>query len=51
LLIAALAAAGLLGASAVSGLLLEFLDPVIVGTRQLEADTGMAPLGVVPRIR
>jgi uncharacterized protein involved in exopolysaccharide biosynthesis len=51
LLIAALAAAGLLGASAVSGLLLEFLDPVIVGSRQLEADTGMAPLGVVPRIR
>lgn len=51
LLIAALAAAGLLGASVVSGLLLEFVDPVIVGARQLEADTGMAPLGVVPRIR
>jgi uncharacterized protein involved in exopolysaccharide biosynthesis len=48
---AVLAAVAVLGASVMTGLLLEFIDPVIVTSRQLEAKTGAIPLGVVPRIR
>jgi uncharacterized protein involved in exopolysaccharide biosynthesis len=48
---AVLAAGAVLGASVMTGLLLEFIDPVIVSSRQLEAKTGAIPLGVVPRIR
>jgi uncharacterized protein involved in exopolysaccharide biosynthesis len=50
-LLAFFAAVAVLGVSVLSGLLLEFIDPVIVSSRQLEAQTGMMPLGVVPRIR
>jgi uncharacterized protein involved in exopolysaccharide biosynthesis len=46
-----LAAGAVLGASVMTGLLLEFIDPVIVTPRQLEAKTGAIPLGVVPTIR
>lgn len=48
---AVLAAAAAFGASIMTGLLLEIIDPVIVTTRQLEAQTGTIPLGIVPRIR
>ncbi len=48
---ALVAAVGVLGASALAGLLLEFMDPVVVSSRQLERQTGALPLGVIPRIR
>jgi hypothetical protein len=40
-----------LGLSAMTALLLEFVDPVVVTSRQLETQTGFLPLGVIPRIR
>jgi uncharacterized protein involved in exopolysaccharide biosynthesis len=48
---AVVAAVAVLGASGLAGLLLEYADPVIVTPRQLETQTGMLPLGVIPRIR
>jgi len=48
---AIVAAVAVLGASGLAGLLLEYADPVIVTSRQLETQTGMLPLGVIPRIR
>jgi len=48
---AVLAAGAVLGASGLIGLLLEYADPVIVTSRQLETQTGMLPLGVIPKIR
>jgi uncharacterized protein involved in exopolysaccharide biosynthesis len=48
---AILAVAAVLGASVMTGLLLELVDPVVLTLRQLEAKTGTLPLGVVPRIR
>ena len=48
--LAFLAVCGVFGASVMTGLLLEFADPVIVTSRQLETQTGMIPLGVVPNI-
>ena len=51
LLMTALAAAAVFGVSVLSGFLLELIDPVIVASRQLEVETGMPLLGVVPRIR
>lgn len=48
---AVVAVAAAFGASIMTGVLLEFIDPVIVTTRQLEAQTGTIPLGIVPRIR
>jgi len=48
---AVLAAGAVLSAAIGTGLLLEFADPVIVTSQQLEAQTGMIPLGVIPRIR
>ncbi len=48
---AILAAAGAIGASMLIGVLLELIDPVIVAVRQLEAQTGTIPLGIIPRIR
>jgi succinoglycan biosynthesis transport protein ExoP len=48
---AVLAAGAVLGVSGLVGLLLEYADPVIVTSRQLETQTGMLPLGVIPRIR
>jgi hypothetical protein len=48
---AVLAAAVVLGASGLVGLLLEYADPVIVTARQLQTQTGMLPLGVIPKIR
>jgi uncharacterized protein involved in exopolysaccharide biosynthesis len=41
---------GVLGASVMTGLLLEFVDPVILTSRQLETRTGLIPLGVIPNI-
>jgi capsular polysaccharide biosynthesis protein len=48
---AVVAAVAVLGTSGLAGLLLEYADPVIVTPRQLEKQTGMLPLGVIPRIR
>ena len=48
---AILAAAAVLGASVMTGLLLELIDPVVLTSGQLEARTGTLPLGVIPRIR
>ena len=48
---AVLAAGAVLGVSGLIGLLLEYADPVIVTPRQLETQTGMLPLGVIPKIR
>jgi uncharacterized protein involved in exopolysaccharide biosynthesis len=48
---AALAVMAALGASVMTGLLFEVIDPVIVSARQLETRTGALPLGIVPRIR
>jgi succinoglycan biosynthesis transport protein ExoP len=48
---AVLAAGAVLGISGLIGLLLEYADPVIVTSRQLETQTGMLPLGVIPKIR
>jgi hypothetical protein len=47
---AVLAAVAALGASVLTGLLLEFADPVILTPLQLETRTGMLPLGVIPWI-
>ena len=46
-----LAVAAVLGASVMTGLLLELVDPVVLTSRQLQTQTGMIPLGVIPRIR
>jgi uncharacterized protein involved in exopolysaccharide biosynthesis len=48
---AVLALGAVLGVSVLTGLLLEFVDPVIVTARQLEAQTGAIPLGTISRIR
>ena len=48
---AVLAAGAVLGLSVLTGLLLELADPVIVSSRELDAQTGALPLGVIPRIR
>jgi uncharacterized protein involved in exopolysaccharide biosynthesis len=48
---AVLAVIAVLGASVMTGLALEFVDPVVLAARQLEARTGALSLGVVPRIR
>jgi uncharacterized protein involved in exopolysaccharide biosynthesis len=48
---AALAAGAVLGASVLAGTLLELVDPIILSSRQLETETGMTPLGVIPKIR
>jgi len=48
---AVLAAGAVLAASVFIGLLLELVDPVILNYRQLERQAGIAPLGVIPKIR
>ena len=48
---AVLVAGAVLGASALVGLLLEFADPVILTSRQLEIHSGLTPLGIIPKIR
>jgi uncharacterized protein involved in exopolysaccharide biosynthesis len=48
---AVLAVGAVLAASALTGLLLELVDPVVVTTRQLESQAGATPLGVIPKIR
>jgi len=48
---AVLAVGAVLGASVFVGLLLEFVDPVILTSRQLETQAGITPLGVIPKIR
>lgn len=42
---------GTLGATVGIALLFEIVDPVVLSTRQLERATGLATLGVVPKIR
>lgn len=39
-----------LGLAAAAGVLAELLDPVILGSGEIEEDTGMPPLGVLPRV-
>ncbi len=48
---AVLAVGAVLGASVMTGLLLELVDPVILTSRQIERHTGLIPLGVIPKIR
>jgi uncharacterized protein involved in exopolysaccharide biosynthesis len=48
---AVLTVGAVLGATVMVGLLLEFADPVILTSRQLELHSGSPPLGVIPRIR
>ena len=38
------------GLSIAVGVLFELLDPVILTAGELEDDTGMPPLGVLPRV-